>query len=259
MEQAIKDYHALVKSEARLCLSNVGHRAVDLCTYAERLKASKRGRRPPVEWLEDPDRRQQLEDKAKHHGQQIRHIIGLYGGLVSSFRPIFAKYLCQRYGGTSVVDISAGWGGRLLGVVSCGSKYIGIDTNKELACGYDKLKQITGGDVTMLWQPAETVDFSSLGYDMILSCPPYAEKEHYPHMPQYRDWLKEFLIPVTRRAYDGLKLDGSMVLCIPEPLADAISREIGQADEFVDLPIRARKKGLTSRTERAYCWNKKSE
>jgi hypothetical protein len=190
MEEATRDYQKLVKANARLCLSNVGHRAVDFCTYSERLKASQKGKKAPVEWLEDSDRRKKLEAASTKLGQQIKHIIGLYGGLVSSFRPIFAKYLCERYGGTSVLDFSAGWGGRLLGVVSCGARYVGIDTNHDLREGYDKLKEITGGDITMYWQPAETVDFSTLDYDMILSCPPFADKDPSDHR-KARQWRRQ--------------------------------------------------------------------
>lgn len=256
-KDAVKDYQSLVKAQPRLCLSNVGHRAVDYCTYAERLKASKRGRRPPIDWLTDTERRQKLEEKAKMLNQQIKHIIGLYGDLVSSFRPIFAKYLCHRFGGRSVLDFSAGWGGRLLGVVSTGAKYTGIETNHDLKAGYELLKEITCGDMIMLWQPAETVDFSLFDYDMILTCPPYADKETYQHTPKYNDWNIEFLIPVTTRAFENLKRGGWMVLCIPSELYEVLEREIGKAEETIELPIRARRKGVTTRTETAYCWKKK--
>jgi hypothetical protein len=48
-----------------------------------------------------------------------------------------------------------------------------------------------------------------------------------------------------------------MVLCIPSDLYEVLKGHIGEADESVDLPIRARRKGVTTRTETAYCWKKK--
>lgn len=48
---------------------------------------------------------------------------------ISMFKPEIAKYVCERYSqpGDVVGDYSCGWGGRMLGAMSCGRKYIGTD------------------------------------------------------------------------------------------------------------------------------------
>ncbi len=50
-------------------------------------------------------------------------------GHVSIFKPLIAKYMCLKYSeiNDTVYDYSCGFGGRLLGAMSCDRKYIGTD------------------------------------------------------------------------------------------------------------------------------------
>lgn len=254
--QARRDYECLVKAEPELRIGRlVGCRAVDWGTYAERLKARRRGMRSPAQVFADPARRALIEEKAAQLGQQVHSIIGLYAGLVSAFRPLHAKYLCHHFGATHVLDFSAGWGGRMLGAHAAGCRYTGVDTNVDLREGYERLVKLTGGETTMIWDGAETVDFTELPeYDLVLTSPPFGDLEVYEHMPQYEDFVRDWLVPVTLAAFAGLKPGGWMALCIPEAFAEELSREIGEPEEVIRLPIRARKSGEDGRTESVYCW-----
>lgn len=258
MNEAQADYRNLIKAVPELRVSKlVGCKAVDYGTYDQRLKAHRRGRKSPAEMLSNPTDRAFLESRANYHKQSVRNILGLYAGLVSSFRPLHAKYLCHRFGATSVLDFCSGWGGRMLGAMSLGCQYTGIDTNHDLQEGYDRLFQVTGTQATMLWQPAETVDFTKLEYDFILTSPPFGDLEMYQNQPTYQNWEKQFLLPVVKGAFFSLKHGGWMALCIPYGLAKSIAQEIGQYDETVLLPIRSRQLGFNSKAEIVYCWHKK--
>lgn len=255
MREIKDDFVKLVKAKPVLNLSNLGHKAVNYATYTERLKASRRGMKAPKEILDDPVRRAIIEKKAEQLGQKPHQILGIYCGLVSSFRPMTAKYLCRRFNATSVLDPCAGWGGRLVGATAAGCRYIGIDSNTDLKEGYDRLIQLTGGDVTLIWSPAESVDFSQLKYDFVLSCPPYADLETYMNVPTYQNWKEEFFIPVFSRAYASLQEIGYMALCLPESLYVVLAEHLGECHETINIPIRCRDKRRT-KTETVYCWYK---
>lgn len=146
----------------------------------------------------------------------------------------------------------------MLGAVSLGCKYICCDTNVELMDGYQRLVEVSEGNVTTIWQPAETVDYSQLPeYDFILTSPPFADLEIYRGSPEYTNWVEEMLLPMTTRAFASLKTGGWMALCIPDHLALCICNNIGNHDETVPLPIRNRKKGQNTKQELVYCWHKK--
>lgn len=53
-------------------------------------------------------------------------------GSVVMFKSTTAKYLYQKYNATSVLDPTAGWGGRMLGAWALGIDYTGIDTNTNM-------------------------------------------------------------------------------------------------------------------------------
>lgn len=255
---ALKDYQALVKAKPELRIGKlVGCRAVDYGTYSERLKASRRGRKSPYEMLNNPADRAYLEGKAKQLSQKLHSILGLYAGLVPSFRPLHAKYLCYRFNASCLLDPCGGWGGRMLGAVSLGCKYICCETNVELMDGYQRLTELTGGDIRVIWQPAETVDFTELDYDFIMSSPPFDDLEIYRGCPRYTNWLHQMLLPTTTMAFASLKTGGWMALCIPEQLAAGISDRIGRYDETITLPIRNRTNGKHAKHEVVYCWHKK--
>ena len=54
-------------------------------------------------------------------------------GSVVMFKSTTAKYLYQKYNAESVLDPTAGWGGRMLGAWALGIDYTGIDTNINLS------------------------------------------------------------------------------------------------------------------------------
>lgn len=100
---------------------------------------------------------------------------------ISIFKPHIAKYMCMKYSepGDLVGDYSCGFGGRLLGAMSCGRRYIGTDpfTVPELRQMVEHFN----------WQDqAELIPLGSEFYrgkensvDLYWSSPPYFDQEIY--------------------------------------------------------------------------------
>ena len=142
-------------------------------------------------------------------------------GKVTMYRPIMAKkvvsYLVNKdkLKEVRVLDVCAGWGGRMIGAKSADSikvHYTGIDpcakTYAALCAIRDEL-ELT--NVTLINQPAEValqeLDPSTT-YDIALTSPPYYNLEIYSDEPTqsiassaldgYQAWLNKFLKPVIQ-------------------------------------------------------------
>ena len=142
-------------------------------------------------------------------------------GKVTMYRPLMAKkvvsYLANKDELTDVrvLDVCAGWGGRMIGAKSVGIKvhYTGIDP---CAKTYEALRAIRDElgltNVTLFNKPAE-VALQELDrgpgatYDIALTSPPYYNLEIYSDEPTqsitssavsdgYQAWLNKFLSPV---------------------------------------------------------------
>lgn len=120
------------------------------------------------------------------------------------FRPQVAKMICDYYKPNVVFDPCAGWGGRLLGVVSSGSKYIGFEPNtKTFRSLQNMVKFLSIEDqVTLICDDALNMRKYDLPkVDMILTSPPYFDLEIYSdeetqshkNRLSYDDWSKHFL------------------------------------------------------------------
>ena len=143
-------------------------------------------------------------------------------GKVTMYRPLMAKkvvaYLAKQLGvkEVHVIDVCAGWGGRMVGAKSAegggggGSvkvHYTGIDP---CAKTYEALRAIRDElgltNVTLINKPAEVALQQSLGtYDIALTSPPYYNLELYSDEPTqsvqaggYQAWVNEFLNPVIQ-------------------------------------------------------------
>jgi len=139
-------------------------------------------------------------------------------GSINTFKACQVKSIIKNFGGTHLLDPTAGWGGRLLGSVSSGLKYTGIDTNINLKEGYDKLIEIAGGG-EMIWDSCLNVDFSNIDYDLVLTSPPYLNLEKYNNMELWNNneaYYKDFLIPLIDRLTTNIKRGGKVCINISD-------------------------------------------
>lgn len=133
-------------------------------------------------------------------------------GKVTMYRPLMARNIVSYFKAESVLDVCAGWGGRMLGTKSI-SKYIsytGIepceDTFKQL-CNICNDLEID--NIMLVNEPAEKFlnDLpKNMKYDLALTSPPYYNLEIYSNedtqsttkYPTYNSWIENFLEPVIK-------------------------------------------------------------
>ena len=158
-------------------------------------------------------------------------------GSINTFKAGTVKYLCNKFNATSMLDFTAGWGGRLLGARSLNIDYIGIDTNINLKTGYDKMIEKFGGN--MIYESCLDVDFSKLDYDFVLTSPPYINLELYENMPLFEnkeEYYQMFLIPMIEKSLRYIKNNGKVCINISNYMYDDYITYGGRAcNEKIDL------------------------
>ncbi len=99
---------------------------------------------------------------------------------ISMFKPDIAKYMCIKYSeeGDMVGDYSCGFGGRLLGTMSCNRKYIGTDplTTTELE---EMAKFFNFKNCKLIKSGSENYRGDENSVDLYWSSPPYFNQEVY--------------------------------------------------------------------------------
>lgn len=187
---------------------------------------------------------------------------------VCFLKPSAAKYLYKKMNATHVLDITAGWGGRMLGAMACGIQYTGIDTNLSLQAPYTEmiteLSQWTTGKATMIWNDCRNVDLSAIDYDLMFTSPPYYNKEVYEHMnpfPTKASYYNEFLIPMLNKSLQHIKRNGWVCMNINEEYYnELVSYGFRPCDKIEEFQQSTRKsKDGTVKMEKIYCWRQTPE
>jgi hypothetical protein len=185
-------------------------------------------------------------------------------GSVVMFKSTTAKYLYKKYNATSVLDPTAGWGGRMLGAWSLGINYTGIDTNIEMIPAYNDMIQflnnkntLVKSNINMIWKSCLDVDFSKLDYDFVLTSPPYINLEVYQHMPLWtsvEEFYKQFLIPLFDKCISNIKNNGYVCFNIsPKMYKDALKFGIPKCLDEENLLQQLGQK-MTKKQDKIYVW-----
>lgn len=175
----------------------------------------------------------------------LRSMLGMVQGAqsCSNFRPGYAAYLYRRFvppGGT-VLDTSAGFGGRLVGAIASTvvGHYIGIDPNKPSIEGSKKLLALLGREdfAEFVVQPAEDIKVQRWAgrCDFMFTSPPYFNKERYSddpnqsgnRYPQADVWREKFLVPMMKLTYASLVDGGHAAINIADVLVEKIRHPLG--------------------------------
>lgn len=121
------------------------------------------------------------------------------------------------------LDISSGWGDRLLAAMSLDMIYTGFDPNIELKEGHDKMIELFGSNSKqkIYYEPFEKAEIPNGQYDIILTSPPFFDVEKYSteqkgqsilNYPKFNDWVVKFLFASLIKAWDNLKENGFLIL-----------------------------------------------
>jgi len=213
-----------------------------------------------------------------------RSAIALSWGTLSSMRTSAALQMYRKYNAKKVLDFTAGWGSRMTAALAADIDYIGIDSNKSLKKGYNKIiktvKKHTKSKVKLFFQPAETVNYSKLDYDFVFTSPPYEYLELYEHMKNYEGTKKikqahsandkrrkndgfydTFLIPTIKEIYKHLPKGKWMCLNVPDLMYDKIKKKWKACNKKEDYMISKRVGSNMKSDDRrgqefVYCWKK---
>jgi len=184
----------------------------------------------------------------------LRRMLKTFPGTasVSNFRPTLARAIVGRYGPAraTMVDFAAGYGGRLIGALSLGAQYVGIEPCPEQCRGLNEairsLRRLglsaTRSEIVTGCAEDAMPGLRTGSADLVFSSPPYYDWERYSDQPTqsfvrysyYPEWLAGFLRPVIRESRRVLKPGGYLVLNVSNgrrrPAPDEVSamaRELG--------------------------------
>ncbi len=168
-------------------------------------------------------RRMQMGDNISDNG--IRKMLKVFTGVqsVSNFRPTAAAAIYSLFSPKVIWDMSAGFGGRLLGAHRYGGgHYIGTDPSTQTFNGLvqmiDDFKM--DAEVHKLGSEVFLPDKESL--DMCFTSPPYFDTEKYSDeetqsyvkYPSHDAWINGYLKDTVDNCRRGLKRDGVLLLNI---------------------------------------------
>jgi hypothetical protein len=286
LEDAKKSYEDLLDLPCKKPgFDRVGIKALDYFFLHHRLKA-KTKHISFFEAMKDPEMVKKLSDLVVKYKKkaltnfetpddllkQQYSVFQLYYGSINQFRPSVARWVyCSLGAKKGILDFSAGWGGRCLAAMSLDIPYIGCDANTKMEPAYRQMIKTfkPDADVTLFFQPSETVDFSKFTYDLVFTSPPYFMIEEYERMPAYKSkegFLAKFFIPVVDNAWANLSMGGHMALNMPHDMYMAVKDRLPKVTKRLTLPLHNRhptnaKQGRTlgtetERHELIYVWKK---
>lgn len=149
---------------------------------------------------------------------------------VSNYRPSVAKAIMSKYSadGSTVVDFSAGYGGRLLGALTLERQYVGIEVNRSQVLGYRRMRRAIAAAGFQLpssrfyrGRAEETLTkISRATANLVYSSPPFFDWERYSasgdqsykRYTNYNQWRCEFLTRVIAESHRILDRKGYLVL-----------------------------------------------
>lgn len=135
------------------------------------------------------------------------------------YRPQMAKMIVSNLNSKKVLDPCAGWGGRMLGVVSAGSHYTAFEPNTDTYNGLISLSKFLNIEdkVTIIKDSSLNMNKYNLDeFDLILTSPPYFDLEVYSDeesqsitgFNDYSDWFNNFLKPTIELSWKHLSENG---------------------------------------------------
>jgi len=161
---------------------------------------------------------------------------------VTIYRPLLTKRIVQYFNAKDVLDVCIGWGGRMLGSVSCDDVYYtGIEPFTKTYNALMSIKNdLSLDNVTIYNDCAENIlPTLERKFDLAITSPPYYNLEIYSdensqshHYGSYKDWYDMFLKPVVFGVLDKLKDDGKSCWSVKNFKTD---KQYNLYDDIVNL------------------------
>jgi hypothetical protein len=188
------------------------------------------------------------------------YIYGLCFGRINAFKVTNAVYFYQQYKPHTIMDPFCGFGGRLVAALLLNYDYIGVDLNVNLKPNYERLINDLGkkstSNITLLFQDALDIDYSTYKYDMVFTSPPYENIEVYENgvKKTTNEW-REFYATVFKKLWDSLmNKDGVYAININEDIYHkCLVPLFGECETKIELKKSTRN---TKYKEYIYLWRK---
>jgi len=172
----------------------------------------------------------QVLNEKKINNKVIRDIISKNISENKVFNPTWSKSLLTIVLGGNLknkkwLDISAGWGDRLITAMALDMEYHGYDPNIDLINGHQKMIDMFGDQNKhfIYYKPFEKSLLPQIKFDVILTSPPFFNLETYSdnqdeqsiiNYPKFNDWVVKFLFTSLLKAWNNLKVGGYLILHI---------------------------------------------
>ena len=204
------------------------------------------------------------ENNNRYNDSLIKRYYYCYGlcfGRINAFKITNSLQIYNTYQpNIAVMDPFCGFGGRLVAAMMKNINYIGIDLNKDLELGYQKILHDFGykttSNVKLLFQDSNTIDYSIYKnkYDMVFTSPPYENIEIYKYSEKKtnEEWSK-FYKEIFQKLWDNLTPMGTYIININEKIYIKILEPLfGHALETILL----KKSNKNDYKEYIYIWKK---
>jgi len=142
----------------------------------------------------------------------------------STFKPKLEKFIIEMFDAKYVLDISSGWGDRLIGAMASNIiLYHGFDPNPCLHKNYKRiiktfkdLQVNPNAKYIIKKQPFEKAKLNVNFYDLVMTSPPYFNMEVYTDgiTINERTWYDNYLIVWMEKCYKSLKQFGIIAINI---------------------------------------------
>jgi hypothetical protein len=143
------------------------------------------------------------------------------------FKPQNLVTFIKLFKAKSVLDFSAGWGDRLVGAISQGVYYCGVDPNTCLFPNYYKIIDFFEADkknIKLINKPIQTAELPNKKFDLVMTSPPYFDLEKYSNedtqsiagFNNEKEWFNNFLKVAIKKCWKKINEGGHMVLNISQ-------------------------------------------
>lgn len=171
-------------------------------------------------------------DETKQHGLctlSLRESLYKCANECTQFKASLAVSVFGLLQSKRVLDISAGWGDRLLAAIALDlERYVGADPNTALKAGHDAMmKRFAPGKADrfkIIYAPFEDAELGLEKFDTIFTSPPFFDFEVYSNLPgqsvqNFQDqlsWTVDFLFLSLTKAWQRLSPEGYMAIHIAD-------------------------------------------
>lgn len=208
--------------------------------------------------------------------EDLRNYLYSLNKEVKQFRLSWIKGIFQILLGTPqrlihVLDMSSGWGDRLIGSIGMGYHYTGFDPNPLLQSGYNRIIEHFGNNEyhKVICQSFEDAQLPNDYYDICLSSPPFYDQEIYnvhdsgqsiAKYPSLEEWIQNFLLVSLHKIYKSIKPGGYIAIHLADtPRFQICDPMIQYYDTINDLEFKGviAISGAQSRPTPVWVWKRK--